>query len=116
VSVHQVGFNFNLYKMHGEYNIKYFKVNMSYVIWKGLRLILSFVKLKKYGASKFSISLQLTIQRIIVTFHKYGTESLRLKTGTLHARMFGEWICSPSFSNRTQLSRKLLCSYPYVIR
>jgi hypothetical protein len=23
VSVHQVGFNFNLYKMHGEYNIKY---------------------------------------------------------------------------------------------
>jgi hypothetical protein len=22
VSVHQVGFNFNLYKMHGEYNIK----------------------------------------------------------------------------------------------
>jgi hypothetical protein len=23
VSVHQVGFNFDLYKMHGEYNIKY---------------------------------------------------------------------------------------------
>jgi hypothetical protein len=23
VSVHQVGFNFNLHKMHGEYNIKY---------------------------------------------------------------------------------------------
>ena len=23
VSVHQVGFNFNLYKMNGEYNIKY---------------------------------------------------------------------------------------------
>jgi hypothetical protein len=26
VSVHQVGFNFNLYKMHSEYNIKYIPV------------------------------------------------------------------------------------------
>jgi hypothetical protein len=29
VSVHQVGFNFNLYKMHGEYNIKWKPVIIS---------------------------------------------------------------------------------------
>ena len=34
MSVHQVSFNFNLYKMHGEYNIKYIDAQQASQIYK----------------------------------------------------------------------------------
>ena len=39
---HQVGFNFNLYKMHGEYNIKY-KVFYSFTEILQTQMLLKFI-------------------------------------------------------------------------